>query len=117
VGARTPEELETLFEDALVLEDGAALAALFEGGALLAMNDEPPVRGEGLWRAVLARWGNGQPYVADCRQVLVARDIALMVGERGVNVARRDRDGGWRYAIVQQCVDGNVGRYGTETEP
>ncbi len=116
MGARTPEELEALFEDALLLEDGGGLAALFAAGALLAVNDEPPMGGEGLWRAVLARLGNGHPYVADCRQTLVARDIALMVGERGVNVARRDRDGGWRYAIVRLTEDDYDGRYGTEAE-
>ncbi len=32
-GVQTPEELDTLFEDTLVLRDGQALAALFEDGA------------------------------------------------------------------------------------
>ena len=35
-GARTPEELETLLEDAFVLHDPQALAELFQPGALLA---------------------------------------------------------------------------------
>ena len=34
-GARTPEELETLFEDAFVIRDRTALAGLFEDGAVL----------------------------------------------------------------------------------
>ena len=34
-GARTPEELETLFEDAFVVRDRDALAQLFEDGAVL----------------------------------------------------------------------------------
>ena len=34
-GARTPEELETLLEDAFVLCDQQALAQLFEPGAML----------------------------------------------------------------------------------
>ncbi len=34
VGAGTPEELETLFEDALVMRDVQALAELFEEGAV-----------------------------------------------------------------------------------
>src|ERR687897_2970498 len=34
-GAQTPEELETLLEDAFVVRDRQALAALFEDGAVL----------------------------------------------------------------------------------
>ena len=34
-GARTPEELETLLEDAFVVRDGEALIELFEDGAVL----------------------------------------------------------------------------------
>ena len=34
-GARTPEELETLFEDAFVVRDRDAIAELFEDGGLL----------------------------------------------------------------------------------
>ena len=58
-GARTPEELETLFEDAFVIRDREALAELLQ-----------------------------------------ARDSALIVADRGINVARRRRDGTWRYAIA-----------------
>ena len=114
--ARTPEELEALFEDALVLRDRSALAALFGAGAVLAVNDEPLARGEDISRVVLERWGNGQSYVADPRRVMVVREIALIVGKWGVNVARRDHDGGWRYIIVRQTVAGNDGRNGKETE-
>ena len=34
-GARTPEELETLLEDAVMLHDPQALAHLFKPGAML----------------------------------------------------------------------------------
>jgi hypothetical protein len=34
-----------------------------------------------------------------------ARDIALIVAERGINVVRRGADGVWRYAIVRQAID------------
>lgn len=115
MGARTPEELETLFEDALVLGDRAALASLFVGGAVLAVNDDSSARGEEIVRTALVRWGGGEAYVADPRQVLLARDIALIVMEHGVNVARRDRDGCWRYAIVRLDVDGREERNGKET--
>ena len=44
-GARTPEELETLFEDAFVIRDREALAQLFEKGAVLVAGDGPQARG------------------------------------------------------------------------
>jgi hypothetical protein len=116
VGARTPDELETLFEDALIRNDRSALAALFAAGAVLAVDDEPPARGEDISRASFWLWGNGHSYIAEPSRVLVARDVALIVTERGVNVARRDGGGGWRYAIVRQTVAGDNGRYGKESE-
>jgi hypothetical protein len=105
-GARTPEELETLFEDTLVLRDRQALAELFEDGAVLVASDERSARGgEEIARLALATWIGDHTYVADLRRVVQARDIALIVAERGINVARRGSDGSWRYAIVRQSVD------------
>lgn len=105
MAARTPEELETLLEDSLVLHDAPALAELFAPGAVLAVDEAQAARSEAIPEAALAQWGNGRAYVADPRRVLAARDIALIVTERGVNVARRGSDGSWRYAIVRQSVD------------
>ena len=106
-GARTPEELETLLEDALIIGDGDALAALFEEGATLVAPNEPPARGgEAIARLALVTWGGDRPYVADPRHVVRARDVALVVGERGINVARRGGGGAWRYAIVLQTGEG-----------
>jgi hypothetical protein len=48
----------------------------------------------------LATWSGDHAFVADPWRVMQARDIALIVGKGGVNVARRGRDGAWRYAIV-----------------
>lgn len=105
-GARTPEELETLFEDALVARDREALAALFDEAAVLAAGNVQPVRGsEEIVQQALATWTGDHTYVADPRGVLQTRDIALVVAERGVNVVRRSRDGTWRYAIVFLPVD------------
>ena len=110
-GARTPEELETLLEDALVIRDRDALLALFEGGAVLVVGDERPAcGGEEIGRRALSAWDGDRTYVADPRRVMQARDIALIVAGRGINVARRDRDGTWRYAIVLQGVDEGTGR-------
>jgi hypothetical protein len=106
VGAGTPEELETLLEDALVVGDRAALAALFEAGAVLLARDRRSARGgDEIAGLALATWDGDRVYVADPRRVVQARDVALVVAERGVNVARRGRDGAWRYAIVVQTVD------------
>ena len=40
-GARTPEELETLLEDAFVLHDHQALAELFQPGAMASSTGQP----------------------------------------------------------------------------
>jgi hypothetical protein len=34
-----------------------------------------------------------------------ARDLALVVADRGINVARRGSDGAWRYAIAFLSLD------------
>jgi hypothetical protein len=105
LGARTPEELETLFEDTLVLRDRQALAELFEDGAVLVVDDERSARGgEAIARLALVTWAGDHTYVADPQLVMLARDIALIVSKRGINVVRRGSDGIWRYAIVRQAV-------------
>lgn len=104
-GARTPEELEVLFEDSLLCRDPDALADLFEPGAVLLAGAERSARGgQAIARLALATWEGDHCYLADPRDVLQARDMALIVTERGLNVARRDRDGVWRYAIVRQHI-------------
>ena len=105
-GARTPEELETLFEDALLIRDPASLATLVEEAAVLVAGDAQPARGgEEIARLALATWEGDHSYVAQPRRVVQARDIALIVVERGVNVARRDRNGAWRYAVLLTFID------------
>lgn len=110
--ARTPEELETLFEDALMIGDGVMLADIFDEGAVLVIGDERRVHGSAeIMRIALATWQDDHPYVADPRCVMQARDIALIVTEVGINVMRRNRDGTWRYAIVfQSASDTSYGR-------
>jgi hypothetical protein len=100
-GACTPEELETLFEDAFVIRDREALAQLFEDGAVLVAGDGlHEARGEEIARFSTEMWERECTYVADPRRILQARDTALVVADRGINVARRGSDGAWRYAIV-----------------
>lgn len=102
-GAHTPEELETLCEDAGVIRDAAALVALFEDGGVLVVADDPPARGrDAIARATLALWDDDRLYLTAPLRVVQARDLALVVAERAINVVRRGSDGAWRYAIVLQ---------------
>jgi ketosteroid isomerase-like protein len=104
--ARTPEELETLLEDAGVTRDAAALVALFEDGGVLVVADGPPARGrDEIARATLALWDDDRLYLAAPLRVVQARDLALVVAERAINVVRRGSDGAWRYVIALQLSD------------
>lgn len=97
-GARGPEELDTLLEDAVLLGDAAAVARLAGPGAVLVGGPGPG------WR-----WPPDRGYVADPRRVVAGRDVALILGSDAVHVARRDR-GGWRFAITvlgQRCSCGH----------
>jgi hypothetical protein len=100
-GAQTPEELETLFEDAFVVRDGGALAQLFEEGAVLgAAGGAPEARGgEQIAGFAAAMWERDYAYLAEPRRVVQARDTALVVARQGINVVRRRSDGIWLYAI------------------
>ena len=85
VGARTPEELETLLEDAFVLHDPQALAQLFQPGATLVVGGGlPKARGRRQIARVAAQlWDSQRLYLADPRRVLQARDTALVVSKGG----------------------------------
>jgi hypothetical protein len=105
-GARTPEELETLFEDTLVLRDGQALASLFEDRAVLVAEHQESARGGvAISRLALARWRGERTYVANPQCVVQTHDLALIVAERVINVAHRGSDGVWRYVITLVCHD------------
>jgi hypothetical protein len=105
--ARTPEELEALFEDAFVTRDAEALSAMFaEGGVLAIAEGHEAARGaEQIGHLAIALWESDRTYVADPRRVLQARDTALVLASRGINVARRGRDGSWRYTIAFLLLD------------
>jgi hypothetical protein len=120
--ARTPEELETLFEDSLIIPDPEAVTDLFEQGAVLVVGDKRTARGaDEAGRLALAVWRGNNCYVADPQRITQARDVALIITTRGTNVARRSQDGAWRYAIVIQSIDGENGRtylwHRTQEEP
>jgi hypothetical protein len=106
-GARTPEELEALLEDAFVLRDPGAVAPLFEAGALLVAGGVTgELRGsEEIALSVPALWSRDFTYVADPRRVVQARDLALVLAIQGTSVVRRGADGAWRYAISLLSID------------
>ena len=101
-GARTPEELESLLEDAFVTRDAEAVCGMFEEGAvLIASTARQEARGrEEIGRLAKALWEGDRTYVAEPQRVVQARRTALVLGSGGVSVVRRGDDGGWRYAIA-----------------
>ena len=109
-GARSPEELETLLEDAFVVRDRGALARLFEDGAVLMDGSREARGGEQIARFAMAMWERNRTYLANPRQILQARDTALVVADRGINVVRRDSDGSWRYAISLLDIEHTTAR-------
>ena len=97
-GARTPEELETLLEDAFVVRDRAAVLAVFEPDALVAALAMQSARGAAIGPFAADLWAQDLTYLARPERVLQARDTGLVVSERAISVVRR-RDDQWRYAI------------------
>jgi hypothetical protein len=98
-GGETPEELETLLEDAFLLCDADAVARLFEDGSLLVTGEASrQVRGrEAILRAASLLCRRGCGYVADPRRAFQTRDIAPLIGDGVISVARRGLD--WYMAI------------------
>lgn len=99
-GAQTPEELETLFEDAFVVGDPAASTQLFAADAVLASRaDGREARGPAISTLLEDLQADGLVYVAEPLRVLRVADMALIVTERGISVARRIGSR-WRYSIA-----------------
>jgi hypothetical protein len=101
--ASSPEELETLLEDAVMLGDEVAVAALFDAGAVVISGSH--IAGPEQALADFAQIG----YVASTRTVTLRRDIAVVVGDHAVNVSCRASDGAWRLvaAIVRPGTSTN----------
>ena len=99
--AGTPEELETLLEDAFVLRDREAVAQLFDArGVLVAGDSSTEARGtEQIAHLATTMWGRDRIYLAAPRRVVQARNTTLVVAEAAINVLRRGGDGSWRYVI------------------
>ena len=106
-GARTPEELEALFEDAFVTRDREALPGMLVDGAVLVVGEgRDAARGpEAIARLARALWKGDRTYVAEPRRVVQARDIALVLAKGATSVVRRGSDGVWRYTIALLSLD------------
>lgn len=106
-GARTPEELEALLEDAFLTRDAEALSGMFAEGAVLAVGEgRDAARGsEEIERLTTALCEGDRIYVAEPRRVVQARETALVLADRAINVARRGSDGTWRYTIALLSLD------------
>lgn len=107
-GARTPEELEALLEDAFLTRDAEARYQ----GCLRRARCWPSARdgtrpggSQEIGRLATALFEGGRTYVAEPRRVVQARETALVLADRAINVAGRGRDGAWRYTIALLCLD------------
>jgi ketosteroid isomerase-like protein len=117
IGAPTPEELATQFEDAFMLRDRVALAELFDERAVLVPRAarETLCGSEEIARFAAALWKADRNYLAEVRRVVQAGDSAAVVLDwslsdggaadrkrergRGVDLLHRGNDGSWRYVI------------------
>lgn len=99
-GARSPEELDRLLEDAVVLRDPAALAGLYAASGVLVVGTTRAGGRPEIVRAAPRLWNDGFGYVADAGRVETAGDLALVLGGGSAHVARRARDGTWRLVIT-----------------
>lgn len=112
--ACTAAEIDELFNDAFAARDAAAVAALCEDGAVLAMAGGEELRGS---RAIAgmaeAFWQDDLAYLSEVTRVAEAGGVALVVFRwvmsrpdgnvaeegTGVDVVRRQPDGSWKYVI------------------
>lgn len=95
-GARTPEELEVLLEDAFILSDAERVISLFEPNGILVSDRDHP---ESPAAFTARTFSPNQEVVRPAStRILATNDLAISVGE-GVNLSRRGPDGSWRIAI------------------
>lgn len=110
-GAQTPEEIDTLFAEAMSVGDLDAVMDLYEPGAVFPW--PPDVVHEGV-DAIRKVW---EPFVANkpanefnVKKVLIADDVAVIykswkttgeaeVSATAIEVSRRQEDGSWKLVI------------------
>jgi len=89
-----------MLEDAFVLHNHDALADLFEPHAVLHTALHEARGREQIDLLIHHLWDQQVAYLADPAAILQAQGTALIVSDLAVNVAHRDADGNWRYAVV-----------------
>jgi hypothetical protein len=99
-GARTPDELDGLLEDAFVLRDERALTRLFDHGALVADTAGEARGAAEITRWASRRWDEQLSYVAEPGRIVAAGDLALLLSDTGTAVARCGTGRVWRYVIL-----------------
>ena len=123
--ADTPEQLHTLFAEALNARDLEALAALYTSDACLSPRKQDAACGAASIRKLLASYcGMKTTMEIKTRKAITVGDTALIMSDwrmtgtaadrraidvRGtsVEVARRGADGAWRYLIdLPHGIDG-----------
>ena len=99
-GAASPEELETLLEDAFLIHDQQALNELFAGHAVLSFADNRlDAHGRSdIAHRIAAIWDQGGGYLSHAPRVVQTGPTALVLAGPAVHVVRRS-GGGWRYLI------------------
>jgi hypothetical protein len=93
--ASSPEELEILLEDALIMHDAAAVAALFEDRGVLVT-----VPGSVVGPAQAAIALEEHTFVASPHSATLVGDIAVVVGDHTVNISSRGTDRRWRLVVA-----------------
>jgi ketosteroid isomerase-like protein len=97
--AACPEELETLLEDACLLNDASALTGLFDHDAVLLIRATSQVRGRSaIANVIIGQLRHGGSYIAAPQLVLQSGRLALIISDAATSVARRGPDG-WHYVI------------------
>ena len=99
-GAASPEELETLLEDAFLIHDQRALYELFAGRAVLSCaNGGPDARGRpDIARRIGAIWEQGGGYLARAPHIVQTGPTALVLAGPAAHVVTRS-GGSWQYLI------------------
>ena len=78
---------------------------------MLVADGRPVAHGRGeIAAAVTALWADDGSYLAGPRQVVLAGDTALVIGQDAVHVLHRGRERAWRYAIAVLGDCGNQPR-------
>jgi hypothetical protein len=98
-GARCPEELEEMLEDACLLKDASLLPSLFDIDAVLVARGTSQVRGRpAIAKVIIEHLWDGGSYVGAPQLVMQSGQLALIISDAATSVARRSLDG-WHYVF------------------